>query len=119
MKHVALITGASSGIGKELARLHASQGGDLVIVARREQALEELKQELESQHPVTVKCVASDLTEPDAPERLYDQEQLARLARVSTTVDCECPQHLAGLLRSLAARRREVARDVTLADLVS
>ena len=52
MKDVALITGASSGIGKELARLHASNGGDLVMVARREQALLELKAELETQHDV-------------------------------------------------------------------
>ena len=73
MKQVALITGASSGIGKELARQHASKGGDLVIVARREQVLEELKQELESQRGVTVMCIALDLTEPSAPQRLFDQ----------------------------------------------
>ena len=73
MKQVALITGASSGIGKELARLHASKGGDLVIVARRQQALEELKQELESQHGVTVTCIALDLGDPTAPQRLFDQ----------------------------------------------
>ena len=59
MKNVALITGASSGIGKELARLHASNRGDLVIVARREQALSELKSELESQHGVAVKTMVA------------------------------------------------------------
>lgn len=37
------------------------------------------------------------------PGRLYDQLQLAKLTRISTTVDCECPQHLAGLLQSLTA----------------
>ena len=47
MKNTALITGASSGIGKEMSRLHAAEGGDLIIVARRETALEELKSELE------------------------------------------------------------------------
>ena len=73
MKNTALITGASSGIGKELARLHAARGGDLVIVARREEALHELKAELESKHEVTVKCIAMDLTAPSAPQQLYDQ----------------------------------------------
>ena len=37
------------------------------------------------------------------PERLYNLEQLTRLARMSSTVECECPQHLAGLIQSLAA----------------
>ena len=37
------------------------------------------------------------------PERLFSARQLARLARISTTVECECPQHLAGLLQGLAA----------------
>ena len=46
MKKVALITGASSGIGKELARIHAAKGGDLVITARRADKLNELKNEL-------------------------------------------------------------------------
>lgn len=73
MKQTALITGASSGIGKELARIHAAETGDLVIVARREKALQELKSELESKHDVTVKCIAMDLTDPDAPQQLFDQ----------------------------------------------
>lgn len=73
MKQVALITGASSGIGKELARLHASKGGDLVIVARRQQALEELQQELESKHGVTIKSLAFDLSDPASPQQLFEQ----------------------------------------------
>jgi short-subunit dehydrogenase len=46
MKNVALITGASSGIGLELAKIHASKGGDLVLVARREDELNKLKTEI-------------------------------------------------------------------------
>ena len=42
----ALITGASSGIGLELAKIHASKGGDLVIVARSKEKLDELKIQL-------------------------------------------------------------------------
>ena len=72
MQKVALITGASSGIGKELARLHAARGGDLVVVARRLEALQDLKRELESKHNVKVKCIAMDLTNPGAPQQIYD-----------------------------------------------
>ena len=46
-KKVALITGASSGIGREFARIHAANGGDLIIIARRKEKLNELKEELE------------------------------------------------------------------------
>ena len=45
---IALITGASSGIGKEFAKLHAARGGDLVIVARSKDKLNELKKDLEN-----------------------------------------------------------------------
>ena len=48
MKNTALITGASSGIGKELARIHAENKEDLVLVARRKEVLDELKSELEA-----------------------------------------------------------------------
>ncbi len=54
MKKPALITGASSGIGRALARIHAQRGGDLIIVARRLKKLEELKVELEAKHKVHV-----------------------------------------------------------------
>ena len=47
MSNTALITGASSGIGAEFARYHASKGGDAIIVARRKEPLDALKKELE------------------------------------------------------------------------
>jgi short-subunit dehydrogenase len=72
MQHTALITGASSGIGRDLARIHAEQGGDLIIVARRGEALEALKEELARAHGVSVRCVVADLTEPHAPQQLFD-----------------------------------------------
>ena len=66
MKNVALITGASSGIGRELAFIHAKMGGDLVLVARSTDKLESIKSELESNHQVQVKVIMQDLSKPDA-----------------------------------------------------
>lgn len=61
MSNTALITGASSGIGKELARYHASLGGDLILTARREAELNTLKAELETAHGITAHVFALDL----------------------------------------------------------
>ena len=73
MKEVALITGASSGIGMEMARIHASKRKDLVIVARRLEKLEGLKLELEKQYGVSVYIIAKDLTTTTAPQEIYDE----------------------------------------------
>ncbi len=73
MKEVALITGASSGIGEELARVHAEKGRDLIIVARREDKLEELKAELENKYNVSVMTIAKDLTKAEAPNEIYEE----------------------------------------------
>ncbi len=54
MKNTALITGASNGIGYELAKIHAAAGGDLVLVARNKSKLDELKATLEQQFNVAV-----------------------------------------------------------------
>ncbi|MEM6335408.1 MAG: SDR family oxidoreductase [Bacteroidota bacterium] len=82
MQNVALVTGASSGIGLELARLHASRGGDLVLVARREERLNEIKAEFERAFGIEALVIASDLTDPTAPQTLYDA-----LASQGVTVD--------------------------------
>ena len=76
-KKVALITGASSGIGKEFAHIHAERGGDLTIVARRADKLEELKTELEHKHSINVMVVAKDLTLPDAAAEIYEEVKQA------------------------------------------
>lgn len=70
--NTALITGASSGIGKEFARIHAAAGGDLVITARSADKLDELKNELESAHGVKVISIARDLGLPDSAQAIYD-----------------------------------------------
>ena len=73
MNNTALITGASSGIGKELATIHAKQGGNLVLVARREDKLNELKNELEQQYKVAITVIAKDLSDVNAPKEIYDE----------------------------------------------
>lgn len=70
MPNTALITGASGGIGAEFARYHASKKGDLILVARRLDALNVLKAELESAHGVTVHVIAQDLGETGGADAL-------------------------------------------------
>ena len=68
----ALVTGASAGIGRELAREFAGDGWDLVVVARREDRLRALADELAVEHDAAVEVVAMDLAEPDAADALGD-----------------------------------------------
>ena len=69
----ALITGASSGIGYELAKIHAAKGGDLVLVARNKAKLDELKVELEKQFNVSVYTIGKDLSIVDAALEVYKE----------------------------------------------
>lgn len=75
MSNTALVTGASSGMGVEFARYHASKGGDLIITARREAELNKLKSELESKHGVKVHVVALDLGAEGGAKALYEAVQ--------------------------------------------
>jgi short-subunit dehydrogenase len=68
----ALITGASSGIGKELARIHASKGGNVVLVARRGAELESLRSELEDKYKVDVSIFQQDLSKEGAAKNVYE-----------------------------------------------
>jgi len=73
---MALITGASAGIGRELAREFAASGFDLVVVARRRVRLASLKREIETAQEVRVRVLEADLYDPQAAARL--QRGLAR-----------------------------------------
>jgi len=75
MKKIALITGASSGIGKELAYIHAENGGDLVIVARSIDKLNNLKKTLEVKHGINVYVIQKDLTQVNATKEVYEEVQ--------------------------------------------
>ncbi len=79
MNRFALITGASSGIGKELAKIHAERGGDLILVARREDKLAELKKEIQSEHNSEVKTISKDLSKSGSAKQLYDEVRSANL----------------------------------------
>ncbi|HEY0916022.1 MAG TPA: SDR family oxidoreductase [Solimonas sp.] len=69
----ALITGASSGIGYELAKVFAQEGHDLVLVARSEDQLRRIAQDLEQQCGARVRVIVKDLFEPNAAHELYEQ----------------------------------------------
>lgn len=78
-KKTALITGASSGIGEEFARIHAEQGGDLVIVARSKEKLNTLKATLEKKHNISVLVIEKDLSQANAAKDVYDEVARAKI----------------------------------------
>ncbi|MAG31336.1 MAG: short-chain dehydrogenase [Deltaproteobacteria bacterium] len=75
MKRTALITGASSGLGVEFAKQLAERGTDLVLVARRQHELEEVAKKLRDAHGVAVTTFPADLTDPSAPQALFEFTQ--------------------------------------------
>jgi len=78
-RKTALVTGASSGIGLELARIFAREGYNLVLVARNADRLRQLASELEKAHGARSLILATDLTEPGAAAYVLDQTTRAGL----------------------------------------
>lgn len=76
----ALVTGASSGIGKEIARKLAAEGANLVITARRKERLEALATEIKDAHGVEVRVESLDLSDPEAPAQLFAATEGADIA---------------------------------------
>ena len=72
-KQTVLITGASLGIGLELAKLFAADHFDLVLVSRTEKALNVLAADLENKHGITAKVIAKDLSRVESCRELYDE----------------------------------------------
>jgi len=70
MSNYALITGASSGIGMELARIAASNNMNLILLARNAEKMMQLRTELEESYPVKVLAVGCDLSKPDTVEKI-------------------------------------------------
>ena len=79
MSTTALITGASGGIGYELALLFASDGFDCILVARSQDKLKELAARLESEHRVKTLVIAKDLARPSAVDEIYEEVSAASM----------------------------------------
>lgn len=126
---IALVTGASSGIGLAFAEELAARGFDLVLVARRTDRLEALAQRLLSSCGVKTRVIGADLSDPDAPARLLEESEGSDIGLVVSnagfnikgafeskdasamakmlTVNCHAPMQLAhGFIPRLKARGR-------------
>ena len=68
----ALVTGASGGIGKDIAELFAGDGINLVITARSQKLLEEIQSKLEQTYQIKVEVINLDLSKPNSASKLYD-----------------------------------------------
>lgn len=75
-----LVTGASSGIGLELAKCFAGDGSRLVLVARNQAALNVLAEELRRKHKIEIIVLPADLSAPDAPKQVFDQLAAQKIA---------------------------------------
>ncbi len=78
-KRTALITGASSGIGKAFAEHFAREGWDLVIAARRQALMDALARSLADNHGTRVTVIAADLADPESPQAIYDHIQSKKI----------------------------------------
>jgi hypothetical protein len=110
MPNTALITGASSGIGMEFARYHAAQGGDVILTARRKDALDALASEVQTAHNVTAHVFALDLGAEGGAQALYDQVKAAGLS-----VDILINN--AGFGGQGRFQHRDLAKDIAMIDL--
>ncbi len=75
----ALITGASSGIGKAFAQIHAEKKGNLVIIARSKEKLLNLKKNLENTYGINVKVIVKDLTKINAAQEIYNEIKVSNI----------------------------------------
>lgn len=127
---VALVTGASSGIGQGYTEELAARGFGLVLSARRADRLEALAARLKAQHGTETRIVAADLSDPEGPAAIlaatqgddiglvvsnagfnmkgtFEKTSASRMARM-LTVNCHAPMQIAhGMIPRLKARRAE------------
>lgn len=110
MTTTALITGASSGIGTELARIHARNGDNLVLVARKGARLNELKSELEAAHDIIVTVIAEDLSVAGSAQKVFQATQGAG-------IDIDILVNNAGFGGHGKFHERDLARDEAMIQL--
>lgn len=73
-----LVTGASSGLGAEFARIAAAEGRDLILAARRGERMEALAEELRRRHKIAVEVIPTDLRDTEAVELLWRKAAMRR-----------------------------------------
>jgi short-subunit dehydrogenase len=78
-RKVALITGASAGLGEQFAQCFARDGHDVILVARTASRLEALASKLEQEHKVKAHVLAADLARPEEPQRIFDEVRARNL----------------------------------------
>lgn len=110
MNKTALITGASSGIGREFAHIHAQRGGNLVLVARRKKELEDLKTELENEYGIDAYIISKDLSNIGASREVYDEVK-------SKDIDVDYLINNAGFGGLGKFHEREIQQDLSMIQL--
>jgi len=73
MTETVLVTGASSGIGLELAKCFAADKSNLILIARNTTAMETLAAELRREHKIEVQVITADLSRPETPEKIVSE----------------------------------------------
>ncbi len=109
-----LVTGASSGIGLELAKAFAQQGYSVVLLARNQQALEQLAQSLRSQYKVGAEVLVADLRQPDAAAQVAQE-----LARRGLQVDVLVNNAGFGVLGAFAQSDLQEQTDMMQVNMVA
>lgn len=108
--NIALITGASSGIGEEFARKLAARGRNVLLVARSEDKLITLCNELGRSNSIRAQYVALDLSKPESPARLFEEAEKRGL-----TVDMLVNNAGFGSMDEFS--KLELARELNMIDL--